>query len=135
VQAAINASQADLPTNLLSQPTYRQVNPAERAGAHFVLDLIDADSWTIYDAASIVLQQELSQISGVGQVVISGAAFASRRESNSNPLKLIPLWRVGWRTSARRLFERERNSPKGAVDMARIVGKSIRNDQGNGAEA
>ena len=72
VQAAINASQADLPTNLLSQPTYRKVNPADAPVLILSLTSKTLTRGQMYDAASNVLQQELSQISGVGQVIING---------------------------------------------------------------
>ncbi|MFX8335510.1 efflux RND transporter permease subunit, partial [Acinetobacter baumannii] len=70
VQAAINASRADLPTALRSNPTYRKVNPAD-----FPIIILSLTSKTltrgqIYDAATNVLQQRLSQLDGIGQVSI-----------------------------------------------------------------
>src|ERR1700723_2817329 len=73
VQAAINAARAALPTSLRSNPTYRKVNPAD---APILILTLTSDTLTrgdLYDAASTVMQQELSQIPGVGQVTISGA--------------------------------------------------------------
>ena len=69
VQAAINAARVDLPTSLRSNPTYRKVNPAD---APILILALTSDTLTrgqIYDAASTVLQQKLSQIDGIGQVV------------------------------------------------------------------
>src|SRR5712672_3898512 len=75
VQAAINAARADLPTSLRSNPTYRKVNPAD---APIIVLTLTSDTLTrgqIYDAASTVVQQALSQIDGVGQVAISGGSL------------------------------------------------------------
>ena len=68
VQAGINAAQADLPTNLLSQPTYRKVNPADAPVLILGLTSSTLTRGQMYDAASNVLQQQLSQISGVGHI-------------------------------------------------------------------
>src|SRR6195952_186767 len=74
VQAAINAARADLPAALRSNPTYRKVNPADAPGLILGLTSTTLTRGQMYDAASNVLQQRLSQIDGVGQVVIGGAA-------------------------------------------------------------
>ena len=79
VQAAINAAQADLPTNLLTQPTYRKVNPADAPVLILALTSRTLTRGQMYDAASNVLQQQLSQISGVGQVNINGSALPAVR--------------------------------------------------------
>ena len=79
VQAAINAAQTDLPTNLLFQPTYRKVNPADAPVLILGLTSSTLTRGQMYDAATNVLQQQLSQISGVGQVIISGAALPAVR--------------------------------------------------------
>ena len=81
VQAAINASRNTLPTGLPSNPTYRKVNPAD---APIMLIALTSDTLTraqIYDAASTVLAQKLSQVSGIGQVSVGGlvAAGGARR--------------------------------------------------------
>jgi multidrug efflux pump len=92
VQAGINAAQADLPTNLPSQPTYRKVNPAD---APVLIPGLTSSTLTrgqMYDATSNVLQQQLSQISGVGQVIIGGAAFPAVRV-DLDPMALFALRR------------------------------------------
>src|ERR1700724_2924593 len=79
VQAAINAARADLPTSLRSNPTYRKVNPAD---APILVLTLTSDTMTrgqIYDDASSIVQQALSQIDGIGQVVISGASLPAVR--------------------------------------------------------
>src|SRR6202790_2829882 len=79
VQAAINAARADLPTSLRSNPTYRKVNPAD---APILILTLTSDTMTrgdLYDAASTVLAQRLSQIQGIGQVIIGGAGLPAAR--------------------------------------------------------
>ena len=68
VQAAINAARSLLPTGLPSNPTYRKVNPAD---APIMILALTSDTMTqgqMYDAASTILAQKLSQVEGVGQV-------------------------------------------------------------------
>ena len=68
VQAAINAARADLPTSLRQNPTYRKVNPADAPVAILAMTSETLTRGQIYDAASTVVQQALSQIDGIGQV-------------------------------------------------------------------
>ena len=75
VQAGINASRALLPTGMPSNPTYRKVNPAD---APIMIIALTSDTLTrgqMYDAASTVLAQRLSQVDGVGQVTVGVALF------------------------------------------------------------
>ncbi|HEX2817354.1 MAG TPA: efflux RND transporter permease subunit, partial [Phenylobacterium sp.] len=74
VQAGINAARADLPATLRSNPTYRKANPA---AAPVVILALTSDSKTpgqIYDAVNNIVQQRLSQVSGVGDVEIGGGS-------------------------------------------------------------
>ncbi len=73
VQAAINASLADLPSDLPSLPRFRKANSA--AAPVFVLALTSKtiSSSRIYDVADTVLAQRISQVPGVGEVTVSGA--------------------------------------------------------------
>src|SRR6478672_3113801 len=68
VQAAINAARADLPTSLRSNPTYRKVNPAAAPVMILALTSKTLTQGQLYDAAATILQQKLSQVSGIGQV-------------------------------------------------------------------
>src|SRR5712672_1701615 len=88
VQAAINAARADLPASLRSNPTYRKVNPADAPILILTLTSDTLSRGQIYDAASTVVQQALSQIDGIGQVVISGASLPAVRVE-LNPLALF----------------------------------------------
>jgi multidrug efflux pump len=79
VQAAINAARGQLPANLPTNPTYRKSNPADSPVMILALTSDTHDTGRIYDAASSVLQQKLSQVKGVGQVIISGGALPAVR--------------------------------------------------------
>jgi multidrug efflux pump len=87
VQAAINAARTYLPANLPGNPTYRKVNPADAAIMILTLTSDKYGPGKLYDEASTVLQQKLSQISGVGQVNVGGGALPSVRVE-VNPTKL-----------------------------------------------
>ncbi|HUH64303.1 MAG TPA: efflux RND transporter permease subunit [Terracidiphilus sp.] len=79
VEAAINAARTYLPQNLPSNPTYRKVNPADAPIVILGLTSEKYDKPTLYDEASSVMAQRLSQIEGVGQVVVGGGAGPSVR--------------------------------------------------------
>ena len=87
VEAAINAARGQLPSNLPSNPTYRKVNPADAPIAIIALTSDSVDRGQMYDAASSILAQKLSQIQGVGQVVVGGGALPAVRVE-LNPLQL-----------------------------------------------
>ena len=87
VQAAINAARTLLPSGMPGNPTYRKVNPAD---APILILALTSDSLTrgqMYDAASTVLAQKLSQVEGVGQASISGGALPAVRVS-LDPVRL-----------------------------------------------
>ncbi len=79
VQAAINASQALLPANLTSHPTYNKVNPADRPIMVLTLTSDTLSASQVYDQASIVMEQAVSQINGVGEVDVGGGASPAVR--------------------------------------------------------
>jgi multidrug efflux pump len=87
VEAAINAARGQLPTNLPSNPTYRKVNPADAPIMIFALTSKTVDRAQMYDAASSILAQKLSQLQGVGQVVVGGGALPAVRVE-LNPMQL-----------------------------------------------
>ncbi len=87
VEAAINAARTYLPANLPANPTYRKVNPAD---SPIMILGLTSDKYgpdKLYDEASTVIQQKLSQIQGVGQVTVGGGALPSVRVE-VNPTKL-----------------------------------------------
>lgn len=73
VQAAINASLADLPSDLPALPTFRKANPAASPVLILALTSNTMPTSAIYDVADTVLLQRIAQISGVGEVSVSGA--------------------------------------------------------------
>ncbi|MBV9273356.1 MAG: efflux RND transporter permease subunit, partial [Verrucomicrobia bacterium] len=87
VQAAINAARTYLPSNLPSNPTYRKVNPADAPIMIFGLTSERYSAASMYDAASTIIQQKLSQVKGVGQVNVGGGALPSVRV-DVNPIQL-----------------------------------------------
>jgi multidrug efflux pump len=87
VEAAINAARSYLPANLPANPTYRKVNPAD---APIMIMGLTSDKFgpdKLYDEASTVIQQKLSQLQGVGQVNVGGGALPSVRVE-VNPTQL-----------------------------------------------
>src|SRR5271156_6114973 len=87
VQAAINAARSYLPANLPANPTYRKVNPADAPIMILALTSKVLDRGPMYDAASTVIQQKLSQIEGVGQVNVGGSSLPAVRVE-LNPVQL-----------------------------------------------
>src|ERR1700756_2407222 len=79
VQAAINAARQDLPTNLPLNPIYRKINPADSPILILALTSNTKTRGQMYDYASNILQQRLSQLGGVGQVFIGGASLPAVR--------------------------------------------------------
>ncbi|MGA2046275.1 MAG: efflux RND transporter permease subunit [Terracidiphilus sp.] len=79
VEAAINAARTYLPANLPGNPTYRKVNPADSPIMILGLTSDKYDKPALYDYASSVIAQKLSQLQGVGQVSVGGGAGPSVR--------------------------------------------------------
>jgi len=79
VEAAINAARTYLPANLPANPTYRKVNPADSPIIILGLTSDKYDKPTLYDEASSIIAQKLSQVEGVGQVTVGGGSGPSVR--------------------------------------------------------
>ncbi len=79
VQAAINAARGYLPANLPNNPTYRKVNPADAPILIIALTSKTLTKGQMYDAASSIMAQKLSQLKGVGQVVVGGSSLPAVR--------------------------------------------------------
>ncbi|MBN4665847.1 multidrug efflux RND transporter permease subunit [Pandoraea nosoerga] len=127
VQAAINAARSLLPTGLPSNPTYRKVNPAS---APVMIIALTSESMTrgqMYDAASTILAQKISQLEGVGDVTVGGSSLpAVRVELNPTALNKyqIPLETV--RTAIQSV---NANRPKGALEDGERRWQILANDQ------
>jgi multidrug efflux pump len=129
VQAAINAARADLPTSLRTNPTYRKVNPAD---APILILALTSDTMTrgdLYDAASTVLAQKLSQVDGIGEVVVGGGSLPAVRA------ELIPQalykYGVGLEDVRAALSSANAHSPKGGIDVGDQRYQVYANDQAN----
>jgi multidrug efflux pump len=127
VQAAINAARTYLPANLPSNPTWRKVNPAD---APIMIIALTSDTYTrgqMYDTASSIMQQRLSQIDGVGQVFVWGSSLPAVRVE-VNPVQLencgLSLTNVRSVVSAANA-----NAPKGQISNDKTTADILANDQ------
>jgi multidrug efflux pump len=127
VQAAINAARADLPASLKTNPTYRKVNPADAPILILALTSKTLTPGQIYDAASNVLAQRLSQLSGIGQVIIGGSALPAVRVE-LNPQALFK-YGIGLEDVRAALASANANSPKGTIDDGNQRYQLYTNDQ------
>lgn len=117
VQAAINAARGRLPPNLPQNPWYRKVNPAD---APIIILALTSKTYTraqMYDAASTILQQKLSQIAGVGQVLVGGGSPPGVRVE-VNPTLLNHLG-IGLEDVRAALAAANANRPKGQIENER----------------
>jgi multidrug efflux pump len=127
VQAAINAARTYLPANLPGNPTYRKVNPAD---APIMIIGLTSDKYgpnKMYDEASTIIQQRLSQIQGVGQVNAGGGALPSVRVE-VNPTKLASMGLTMANLQAV-LSIQNSNLAKGQITNGNISADIIANDQ------
>ncbi len=113
VQAAINAARSQLPSDLPGNPTWQKVNPADAPVVIFALTSDTLTRGKIYDAASSILAQKLSQIQGVGQVFVGGSALPGVRvELNPTQLNHLGISLEDVRTA---LAAANANRPKGEL--------------------
>ncbi|WP_457332827.1 efflux RND transporter permease subunit [Rhizobacter sp. P5_C2] len=114
VQAAINASRADLPSTLRSNPTYRKANPSDAPIIILALTSKTRTPGQIYDAVSNIVQQKLAQVDGVGDVELGGGSLPAVR------VELLPfaLNRFGVSSEDVRaaIQASNANRPKGAIE-------------------
>ncbi|HYJ35616.1 MAG TPA: efflux RND transporter permease subunit, partial [Rhizomicrobium sp.] len=115
VQAAINASRADLPAALRTNPTYRKFNPADQPILILALTSKTLSPGQIYDQASNIIQQKLSQISGVGDVSLNGASLPAIR-IELNPRALFK-YGIGLEDVRAAVSAANANSPKGDIQQ------------------
>ena len=127
VQAAINAARADLPSDLRSNPQYRKVNPADAPVLILALTSETLGQGRLYDAASNVLQQKLSQVTGVGQVTLGGSSLPAVRVE-INPTSLSK-YKIGLESVRAALASANANTPKGAIEVGDQRWQIYTNDQ------
>ena len=114
VQAAINAALPMLPTGMLSNPTYKKMNPADAPIMILSLTSHTLSQAQMYDAASTILAQKLSQIDGIGQVTVGGSSLpAVRIEVNPSILSQYGINFEDLRTA---IVSSNANRPKGSLE-------------------
>jgi multidrug efflux pump len=116
VESAINAARSYLPSDLPSNPTYRKVNPADAPIMIIALTSDKLPPSALYDAASTILQQRLSQVPGVGQVVVGGSSAPAVRV-NVNPTQLSG-YGLGLETVRAAIAAQTANQAKGSFSNA-----------------
>ena len=127
VQAAINAARSLLPTGLPSNPTYRKVNPADAPIMILALTSKTMTRAQMYDAASTILAQKISQLKGIGQVNVAGASLpAVRVELNPSALNRYGISTETVRTV---IASTNANRPKGIVEDGERTWQIYANDQ------
>ncbi|GAA7762436.1 MAG: acriflavin resistance protein [Burkholderiaceae bacterium] len=132
VQAAINASRATLPTSLPNNPTYRKVNPADAPIMIIGLTSQTMSRGQLYDAASTILAQKLSQVEGVGQVTIGGSSLpAVRVELNPTSLNKYGISLEDVRNT---ISATNANRPLGVLENSNNAWQVYANDQAMAAK-
>ncbi len=131
VQAAIVAARVDLPTSLRQNPTYHKVNPSDAPIMVIAMSSTTHTAGQLYDLASNILQQRLSQLPGIGEVDISGAALpAVRVEINPGA---VFHYGIGLEDIRAALASANANSPKGAIEDDDYHYQIYANDQASHA--
>ena len=114
VQGAINASRADLPAALRSNPTYRKANPAAAPIMILALTSKVRTPGQIYDDVSSLLQQKIAQVPGVGDVELGGGSLPAVR------VELLPFalnrYGISMEDVRAALQASNANRPKGAIE-------------------
>jgi Cation/multidrug efflux pump len=127
VEAAISAARTYLPANLPGNPTYRKVNPADAPIMIIGLTSNKFDRGKLYDVASSVMSQKLSQIQGVGQVSVGGSSLPSVRiEVNPTQLNNYGLTMAQLRSV---LTTQNADMAKGQLIYGGVSADIIANDQ------
>jgi multidrug efflux pump len=127
VEAAIQAARADLPTTLHSNPTYHEMNPADAPIMVLALTSNTLTPGQLYDAADTVLEQQFSQVSGVGEVELGGAALPAVRV-DLQPDQLNQ-YGIGLEDVRAALAAANANSPKGYFNIGPQRYQIYTNDQ------
>ncbi len=128
VQAAINASRVDLPTTLRSNPTYHKLNPTDAPIIILAMTSATRSPEQIYDVASTIIQQQLSQVKGVGEVTLGGGSLPAVRVE----LNVLALARhgIGLEDVRAALASANANRPKGIVQNGHLRFQIYTNDTG-----
>jgi multidrug efflux pump len=132
VQAAISAAHAELPSNMPANPSYRKANLANAPIMVLALTSPTRLAGGLYDLASNLLQQRLSQLEGVGEVdVLGGALPAVRVELNPDALF---KYGVGFEDARAAIAAANADSPKGTIEDGEFHYQISVNDQASRAD-
>ncbi|UOA08393.1 multidrug efflux RND transporter permease subunit [Methylobacter sp. S3L5C] len=127
VQAAINAANNLLPSNMPARPSYRKINPADSPIMIMALTSETMTRGQLYDAASTTLSQKIAQIEGIGQVNIGGSSLPAVRVE-LNPVALTK-YGIGFEDVRTAIVGTNANIPKGALEDATRNWLIYANDQ------
>ncbi|WIE47378.1 efflux RND transporter permease subunit [Pseudomonas sp. GM17] len=127
VQAAINASRNLLPSGMRSMPTYKKVNPSQAPIMVLSLTSDVLEKGQLYDLASTILSQSLSQVSGVGEVQIGGSSLPAVR-IELEP-QLLNQYGVALDDVRKTIAEANVRRPKGSVENSEQMWQVQANDQ------
>ena len=116
VQAAINAANNLLPGNMPNRPSYKKINPADSPIMILALTSETMTRGQLYDAASTILAQKISQIQGVEQVTVGGSSLPAVR-IQLNPVALAK-YGIGFEEVRATIAASNVNRPKGALENA-----------------
>jgi multidrug efflux pump len=127
VEAGINAARTYLPANLPANPTYRKVNPSDSPILVLGLQSDIYDVPKLYDEASTVIQQRISQIAGVGEVLVVGASLPAVR-IEVNPTQLA-RYGISLSTLQQLVAGQNSNLAKGQFSNGGVTSDIVANDQ------
>jgi multidrug efflux pump len=127
VQAAINAAASLLPITMPNRPTYKRDNPSDSPILVLALTSSKLSKGEMYDIASTVLAQKLSQIPGIGQVQVGGASLpAVRVELNPNALN---KYGISLEDVRKTIIQTNLSRPKGIIEDSAERWQILANDQ------
>jgi len=132
VMAAINASRSDLPATLRTNPQYQKFNQSDQPILILSMTSKLRTRTDIYDSAATIIQQQLSQVKGVGDVSIQGGALPAVRVE-LNPLTLA-RYGIALEDVRAALAASNANRPKGVVDQGGQRYQIYTNDAGRYAK-
>jgi multidrug efflux pump len=127
VEAGINAARTYLPTNLPQNPSYRKINPADAPIMILSLTSDKYETTKLYDLASTILEQKLSQIQGVGQVAVGGGAAPAVRVE-ADPVKL-ESYGLTLQNISSLLSLQNAMLPRGQISSGSVTADILTNDQ------
>ena len=131
VQAAILAARSQLPSSLTNNPTYRKVNPADAPVMILAMTSERRTRGQMYDIASTVLAQRISQVPGVGQVTVGGGSLpAVRVELNPTVMNKLS---IGFEEVRAAIAATNANRPKGFLEDGDNLWTLQANDQARSA--